>query len=153
MMGGLFPCLHYMKMSQRELFDGYIETLLKMYSFESLYHKANILFGSGHFTASYNDGNPGIAFRFSMTMKLAKEFIFTREKFKRKLYLYIIGLIRKKKLAIDMGLSYILSMTSYNRHIKRLASEAPFYQELISKYDKGPWEKIANNKPDVTQDL
>ncbi|HPT70068.1 MAG TPA: radical SAM protein, partial [Syntrophomonas sp.] len=105
MMGGLFPCIHYFKMSQIELFDKYLETLTRMYSYESVYFKAKILFGDGYFTKSYNDGNPSVAFRAKLVFKLLREFIFTNEPYKRKFFLYMISLIRQKKAAIDMGLS------------------------------------------------
>jgi radical SAM superfamily enzyme YgiQ (UPF0313 family) len=146
MMGGLFPCIHYYKMSQIELFDKYLETLSKMYSFESVYEKAKILFPEGHFIRPYNDGNPSFSFKAKLVFKLLKEFIFTNEPCKRKFYLYIVSLIRQKKLAIDMGLAHLLSMTSYHNHIKQLNKDAEFYRQMIRKYDKGPWEKVIENR-------
>lgn len=142
MMGGLFPCIHYYKMSQIELFDKYLETLIKIYSYESVYEKAKVLFGDGYFTKTYNDGSPGTGFIIKLLLKLLKEYIFTSEPYKRRFYHYMISLIRKKKVAIDMGFSHILSMVSYHKHIRKLNEDADQYRQMIKKYDKGPWEKI-----------
>jgi len=146
MMGGLFPCIHYYKMSQIELFDKYLETLTKIYSYESVYEKAKILFGDGYFIKSYNDGNPSVGFRAKLVFKLLKEFLFTTEPFKRRFFLYMISLIKQNKAAIDMGLSHILSMVSYHKHIKKLIKDADFYRQMIKKYDIGPWEKVIENQ-------
>lgn len=146
MMGGLFPCIHYYKMGQIELFDHYLVTIKKMYSFESVYHKAKILFGEGNFTKAYNDGTPPASFKAKMVFRLLHEFLFKTKPYKRKLFRYILSLIFKKRVAIDMGLSYLLSMISYNRHIEQLNNEADIYREMIRKYDIGPWEKVSEEK-------
>jgi hypothetical protein len=125
-------------------------TLKKMFSFESVYYKAHILFGEGHFTKPYNDGDPGATFKAKMVFKLLKEYLFISSPYKRKLFHYILKLIRRKKLSIDMGLSYLLSMISYNRHIDQLNRDAEMYRSLISQYDIGPWEKVPE---DVKQKL
>ena len=129
-------------MGQIELFDNYMTTLSRMYSFESLLHKAHIVFGEGNFAKSYNDGNPSLGFILRMLLKLLKEYLFIPAPSKRKLFHYIISLIRKKKLAKDMGSSFLLSMISYNRHIARLNKNSDEYRTLIRQYDIGPWEQI-----------
>jgi len=142
MMGGLFPCIHYYKMSQIDLFDKYLETLTKIYSFESLYKKASVLFGDGYFRKPYNDGKPGAGFVIRLLAKLFKEYAFKPEPYKRKFYNYMISLILRKKVATDMGFSHILSMTSYHNHIKKIIGDADTYRQMIKKYDIGPWEKV-----------
>jgi hypothetical protein len=81
-----------------------------------------------------------------MLWKLVYHYFFEQEAYKKKLFHYIISLIRKKKVARDMGLSFLLSMISYNRHIKQLHHDAPHYRELIKQYDNGSWESITQNK-------
>ncbi|MEI6765857.1 MAG: radical SAM protein [Bacteroidota bacterium] len=142
MISGLFPCMHYNKMSQTELFDNYIATLEKMYSYKSLHEKAVVLFGNGSFQKAYNDGSPSFGFKAKLVFWLLKEYIFTTDADKRQLFRYIISLIRGKKVVIDMGLSFLISMISYNRHIAKLRANINHYRQLISKYDLGPWEKL-----------
>ncbi|MEI6124610.1 MAG: radical SAM protein [Bacteroidota bacterium] len=142
MMGGLFPCIHYNKMGQIELFNMYLNTLARMYSFKSILQKARILFGNEHFTKPYNDGSPGLKFILRTLWKLLKEYLFIGSPSKRKLFNYIIKLIWQKKLATDMGLSFLLSMISYNRHIAQLNRDSEMYRTLIRQYDIGPWEKL-----------
>jgi len=147
MMGGLFPCIHYYKMSQIDLFNKYLETLTKIYSFESLYKKAKVLFGDGYFHIPYNDGKPGAGFVIKLLAKLFKEYAFKSEPYKRKFYNYMISLILNKKVATDMGFSHILSMTSYHNHIKKIIRDADTYRQMIKKYDIGPWEKVKPKEP------
>ena len=146
LISGLFPCMHYNKMSQTELFTGYMQTLQKMYSWESVYAKAKVLFGPGTFIYRYNDGPPGVWFRFVTVFRLLGEFLFTRSRYKRKLFLYIISMIRSGRTAIDMGLAYLLSMISYQRHIRKMQKDMPRYLDMIARYDKGPWEKMKESQ-------
>ncbi len=81
-----------------------------------------------------------------MVLKLAKEYLFIAAPYKRKLFHFILKLIRTKKVSIDMGLSYLLSMISYNRHIGQLNRDAEEYRNMIQQYDIGPWEKVSEEK-------
>ena len=47
---GHFPTLHYMNMSQTDLFDRYMKTIEKLYSFETIRQKGEALFSNGAFT-------------------------------------------------------------------------------------------------------
>lgn len=110
---GHFPTLHYMNMSQIELFDHYMETITRLYSFETARIKAEKLFSDGTFTRK--GGDISIALKARLSWIIFKEFVMTTDPERRKLFRFIFNLIRKKKIAIDKGFSYLLSMLSSHR--------------------------------------
>ena len=48
-------------------------------------------------------------------------------------------MIRSKKLAIDRGMAYMISMLGYHRHIEEHKRHMEEYRELVRKQDRGPW--------------
>ena len=47
---GHFPTLHYMNMSQSDLFERYMHTVERLFSFETIRKKGECMFTSGNFT-------------------------------------------------------------------------------------------------------
>jgi radical SAM superfamily enzyme YgiQ (UPF0313 family) len=139
---GLFPCFHYNKMSQTDIFNKYIETIDRLFSYKTIYEKLPVLFGNGSFVKPYNDDSSGFFFKFRTTMLILKEFFFSPNKYKRKIFSTIVSYIRKDKLSIDKGFSYMLSMLSYHRHVEIIKSYLDEYREIVKKVDKGSWEKM-----------
>ncbi|MBL7137705.1 MAG: B12-binding domain-containing radical SAM protein [Bacteroidales bacterium] len=140
---GHFPTIHYMNMSQIELFDKYMATIERLYSFETVLRKAKNLFNSGNFT------RPGGEISTRMKARLSwitlKEFLFTTDQKKRKLFFYIIGMIRVHKIAIDKGLGFLLTMLGYNRHIRDHKRNMDSYRKMIIQQDQGPWKLNADD--------
>jgi hypothetical protein len=104
-----------------------------------------VLFGNGSFVKPYNDDSSGFFFKFRTTMLILKEFFFSPNKYKRKIFSTIVSYIRKDKLSIDKGFSYMLSMLSYHRHVEIIKSHLDEYREIVRKVDKGSWEKMKND--------
>ncbi len=134
---GHFPTLHYMNMSQIAIFDKYMETVAKLYSFETIRKKGEVLLGSGAFT------RPGGEISAFMKVRLSwitfKGFILTRDPERRKLFRFIFNLIRTKQVAIDKGLGFLLSMLGYNRHIRVHQRNMAEYRKIVMEQDKGAW--------------
>jgi radical SAM superfamily enzyme YgiQ (UPF0313 family) len=131
---GHFPTLHYMNMSQIEIFDRYMETIQRLYSFDTALKKAENLFPGGTFTRK------GVDIPASMKARLSwiifREFILTTDTERRKLFGFIFGLIRTKKIAIDKGFSYLLSMLSSHRQIEQHKKNMDDYRKLVMEYTK-----------------
>ncbi|MFH1936368.1 MAG: radical SAM protein, partial [Bacteroidota bacterium] len=108
---GHFPTIHYMNMSQIELFNKYMTTIERFYSFDTVLRKAKNLFSNGNFTRSGGDIAAWLKVR--LTWITVKAFLITRDTRKRELFFYIIGLIRSNKIAIDKGLGFLLTMLGY----------------------------------------
>jgi radical SAM superfamily enzyme YgiQ (UPF0313 family) len=135
---GHFPTLHYMNMSQIELFDAYMKTIEKLFSFDILYQKALKLFSSGNFTRPGGD-IPNLL-KMRLTSIVVKEFVLTSNDDRRKLFFFIFRLIRTKKIAIDKGFSFLLTMLGYHRHIERHKKNMAEYRKIVKGQDRGPWK-------------
>jgi hypothetical protein len=137
---GHFPTIHYMNMSQIELFDRYMKTIEKLYSFETIRKKAEALFSPGTFTRP--GGEIPVFLKARLSWITFKEFVFSPDKDKRALFWFIIRLIRSDKIAIDKGLGFLLSMLGYNRHITDHKKNMAKYREIVMDQDKGAWRKL-----------
>jgi hypothetical protein len=135
---GAFPSIHYANMGQLELFDHYMETLLRLYSFDTILKKAKMLFSEGTFARS----GESIPFttKLRLTLIILREYLFTKDKYRRALLFYLLGLIRQKKIAIDKAFSFMLSMLSTYRQIMINWENREKYIPLIRKNDAGPWK-------------
>lgn len=139
---GLFPCFHYNKISQIDIFNKYIETIDRLFAYKTIYEKLPVLFGKGYFDKPYNDDSSGFFFKFRTTMLILREFFFSSDKYKRKIFNTIVSYIKKDKLSIDKGFSFMLSMLSYHRHVEIIKSHLDEYREIVKSVDKGSWEEI-----------
>ncbi|MCX6250621.1 MAG: radical SAM protein [Bacteroidetes bacterium] len=137
---GHFPTIHYMKMSQTEIFDKYMETIARLYDFRNIRIKAENLFRDGAFIRK--GGKISVFMKARLSWITFKEFILTRDKEKRALFFFIYHLIRKKKIAIDKGLGFLISMLGYNRHIKDHQKNMEKYRKMVMDQDRGSWEEI-----------
>lgn len=143
---GLFPCIHYMKMSQKDLFVKYIETAEAAYSWKLVSEKIPVLFGGGSFDKPYGGDQLNISMRLRFMRILAGELLFTTNKYKRRALWRTIRLMVQHKLSKDKGFSYLLSMMSYNRHLKMIRKNMAEYLDIIELYDKGPWADMVERE-------
>jgi len=141
---GHFPTLHYMNMSQIGIFDKYMDTISKLYSFDIIREKGEALFSSGAFIRPGVDITPWMKARLSWIT--FKEFFLTRDPDRKKLFAFILSLIRTKRIAIDKGLGYLLSMLGYHRHIRDHYRHMEEYRKMIMDQDKGSWKEMTNGK-------
>ncbi|MEI6765858.1 MAG: radical SAM protein [Bacteroidota bacterium] len=143
---GLFPCIHYMNVSQKDLFMKYIDTAEAAYSWKVVSEKIPLLFGNGKFLRPYGGEQLSVGIRFRFIRILFGELLFTLNKYKRRALWRTIQLMAQNKLAKDKGFSYLLSMMSYNRHIKSIRNNMAEYLGIIDKYDKGPWAEMTEQE-------
>ncbi len=136
---GHFPTLHYMNMSQIDIFDKYMETIARLYSFDTIRKKAEALLSNGAFI------RPGGDIPALMKARLSwitfKEFVLTTDPERKKLFSFILKLILSKQIAIDKGLGFMLSMLGYHRHILAHKRNMAEYRKIVMEQDKGPWRK------------
>ena len=137
---GHFPTLHYMNMSQIELFDKYMETIDRLFDFKYIRIKAERLFSDGAFTRK--GGDIPVYLKARLSWITFKEFVLTRDKEKKKLFFFILNLIREKKIAIDKGLGFLIAMLGYNRHIKDHKRNMEKYRKIVMAQDKGPFKDM-----------
>jgi len=140
---GHFPNIDYMNMSQIGIFDRYMDTVARLYSFDVIRKKAEALFANGNFSRAGVKISTGLKIRLSWIT--LKEFLLMADFDRRKLFWFIVRLIRSKKLAVDKGLGFLLSMLGYHLHIRDHQMNMTSYRSMIIHRDKGPW-KTRNNQ-------
>lgn len=138
---GHFPTIHYMHMSQIEIFDKYMETIARLYSFPVIRKKAEALFSNGAFTRPGGDIPAWLKARLSWIT--FKEFVLTTDPDRKALFSFIFGLIRRKEIAIDKGLGFLLSMLGYHRHVLVHQRNMEQYRKMVMQQDEGPWKEKA----------
>jgi len=134
---GHFPTLHYMNMSQIGIFDKYMETVTKLYSFDTIRKKGEALLNNGAFTRP--GGEISVYMKARLSWITFRAFFLTRDPDRKKLFGFIMNLIRTKRIAIDKGLGFLLSMLGYYRHIRAHQRNMEEYRRIVMKQDKGPW--------------
>ena len=139
--GGMFPVLHYMQMSQLDLFDRYHQTLDKLYTWEAIGRRAFPLFEKGYFIRTHKTDQNGFFFKFRITFKLLGIYIFTRDKVKRQAFVTMIDLIRKNKIAIESAALFLVSMEGFRRHLRVMKKNLPEMRKEIKLQDKGAWKE------------
>lgn len=130
--GGMFPVIDYKNMGGEELFRYYLKTISKMFSFESLYEKADTLFSKGHFKKYlvYQDIAPSEKGR--ITMLLLKNYLFAKDRWKRKFFNRLLGLFFRGKIPLERVVLLLLSMHGFNSYIKELKEQEEFFVEKIN---------------------
>jgi radical SAM superfamily enzyme YgiQ (UPF0313 family) len=141
---GHFPTLNYMNFSQIGLFDKYMETIARIYSFDTILKKAVPLFSSGGFIRQGGEISSLLKARLSWIT--VKSFLLTSDPDRKKLFWFIISLIRSDKIAIDKGMGFMLSMLGYNRHVKEHKKNMKKYREIVMAQDQGAWKKIEDGR-------
>jgi len=138
--GGMFPVLHYNNFSQKDLFVGYVKTMGNLYSFKTIYERTISLLKKGYFTRENKSDPPSLGLKINTTILVLREFVFTKDEYKKKFFLEIWKLIRQKKLSMDTAVPLLLAMLGMHLHAAKLKSNINEYLALIDKVDKGPWK-------------
>ncbi|MCX6281294.1 MAG: 3-hydroxyacyl-CoA dehydrogenase NAD-binding domain-containing protein [Bacteroidetes bacterium] len=144
---GHFPTIQYMNMSQIEIFDKYMETVTRLYSFQVIRQKAEALLSNGAFTRPGGDISTWLKARLSWIT--FREFVLTSDKDRKALFSFILNLIRTKQIAIDKGLGFLISMLGYNRHVRKHQQRMDEYRKLVMEQDKGKWKDNTEQKETI----
>lgn len=137
---GHFPTIHYMQMSQMEIFEKYMETIERLFSYDTILQKAEKLFSSGYFNKSGADIPAKLKIR--LIGIVIENFVFTNDKNRRKLFLLMMRLIGKHKIAKDRAFAFMLSMLGYHRHVQKHLLRMDEYRLLVQQHDKGPFKNM-----------
>lgn len=134
---GHLPLIHYMNVSQRELFEAYIGAVEVLYSFKTIRAKARSLFPAGGFDRPGADIGPGLKAR--LCLILVRHYVLSPDPDARGAFWDMVGFIRSGKVAVDKGLGYLLAMLGYHLHLADHRRDMPEYLRLIARNDRGPW--------------
>jgi len=137
---GMFSPIRYMNMSHTEMFDRYLATLEKMYSFKTVGEKARKLFGQGRFTIAFTGEDPGAWFKFAVTMKVLGSYRFSPDRYKRQMFVDMFRLFRQKKIAPDKFFVFMLTMEGFSRYVSRMKKNAAKLRAEVAANDRGAWK-------------
>ncbi|NVO02157.1 MAG: radical SAM protein [Bacteroidetes bacterium] len=140
--GGTFPVIHYNKISQSDIFEKYVETIERLYSWDTLKTKALNLFGKGYFVEEYENEDATFIMKFKISFLITRLFLFSRDKSKRALFLALFKMFRKKQVAVSKVVVFLLHAEGTHRHIQKMKLNMDEYREMIKSVDQGTWEEI-----------
>ena len=133
--GGIFPVMYYKNFSQVEIYRKYIASLQQLYSFKNIAKRAIALYDKGTFSRQNATDDIGFFFKVNVSAQLLKCYLFSADKDKRALFLHLFRLFRKKKLAIDKMIIFLLSMEGITLHIRKLADGSEEFVKIFEKFD------------------
>jgi hypothetical protein len=114
-----------------------MKTISRLFSSETTRIKAEKLFSGGAFIRKGADIPAYMKARLSWI--IFKEFVLTKDPERRKLFIFIFQLIRTKKIAIDKGFGFLLSMLSCYRQIADHQKHMDEYRKMVMQYTSEPW--------------
>ncbi|MBD3239420.1 MAG: radical SAM protein, partial [Chitinivibrionales bacterium] len=92
--GGMMPVIEYMRITQRDALVEFSRALRKLFSYEAIGRRAKLLFGNGTFTRHHGDDDVSGGRKALTTLHLVRHFLFSRDKAKRRLFLWMLSQIR-----------------------------------------------------------
>ena len=134
--GGIFPVMYYRNFTQVEVYRKYIMTLQGLYSFKNLSERATTLYSKGYFNRQNSSDDTGFFFKVKVSSQILKWYLFSSDKYKRKLFITLFRLFRGKQLAVDKMIIFLLSMEGITRHIKKIADGSDEFIEMFAHYDE-----------------
>ncbi len=143
---GMFPCVHYYRMGQRELLEKYFQTLRALFATESVRARALRLFRSGAFR---REGTGGVPLREKVTTSatVLRRFAFTRDAGKRALFLELMGMARRHELAMDKLVLFLLSVASFQDFLGTADGYLDEVRATLAQSDLGPWRDTHPDDP------
>jgi radical SAM superfamily enzyme YgiQ (UPF0313 family) len=135
--GGLLPAVKHPVLKPLEMYDQYVDTLSKVYDFETVYHKIDILFADKAFARPKKDLDVKASEKLRLSMMMIKEFVFSSNTWKRRCFTKVFKLIREKKVDPQRIIIYLLSMLGYSKAMERLRLTRNQIKAVIQGYTEG----------------
>ncbi len=135
---GMFPCVHYYRMGQRELLEKYFQTLRALFSTESFRARALRLFGAGGFRREAVDSVPLLE-KVTTSATVLRRFLLGRDRAKRDLFLKLLALARQGGLAMDKLVLFLLTMQAFQDFLGTADGYLDEVRATLARTDQGPW--------------
>ncbi len=142
---GAFPCIHYMKMSQTELLDGYFDALRRLFDWEGVKRRGLALLQNGAFTHS---GKQPVSAREKLRVMatLTRRYAFSRNRHKRELFQRAIQMGREGITSMDQVVVFLLSMQAFHDYLTRADHFLPEVRKQVQANDRGAWESMQSTQ-------
>ena len=136
LVNGTFPMMKSRHMEMTEVFDRYFSTLENVFSFENSGNRALRLYKKGFFR---KPGPGTISFfkKVITTFSILKRFAFSHDKLKRRLFRDLFSLHRRKMVAPDRIIIFLLTMEAYSEYLLNVRPELSEIRSRIAECEKG----------------
>lgn len=108
MRGSFYPSVKYANFTAEEMFTTYITALRDMFSYDSVMKKAVKLFKDGDFASVKQTYNIPGREKFRISVYLLITFFFSKYKAKRRLFSYLVKLVRNNTLCIERMVFFLI---------------------------------------------
>jgi radical SAM superfamily enzyme YgiQ (UPF0313 family) len=120
-LNGLFPTKVSEGMTEREVFDHFLDLMGQAYSWGDLRQKAQVAFGHGGFTRK-PAGSPPVWEKVRVSWRLVRAYLFSRDADQRGLFLDLFRMGRSGAIRMEYAAHYLLmalALTGYvDRHVR-----------------------------------
>jgi radical SAM superfamily enzyme YgiQ (UPF0313 family) len=116
-LNGLHPTIRHPAMTPGEMRDRYWKTLARLYSYEELRPKALAVIGNGKFRARKT--GVGLDAKVRGTVAIARSYLLTRDRVRRRLLVDLMSLTRKALAPADVIVEYLLFVAAANLYLSR----------------------------------
>jgi len=124
-----YPCLQFMHFSHSQIFRMFFETVVRMYSWENLYHTSVGLFSQGFFRRV----NPAVPLwaKIRGSAVILRHYLFSKDPWQRKLFYKMVHMgTREKKADMSTIAEYLLFLAGLTDYVKTVE---PFRRETLAK--------------------
>jgi radical SAM superfamily enzyme YgiQ (UPF0313 family) len=133
--GGMFPTIRYKRMAQVELFDTYMKTMQRLYSWEDLHDRIIGLYSSGTFNRPERNPDIPLMDKIVMTFKIIWMFLVAAAPAKRRVFLALFGLIRQRRVVPEKVVFFLLTAEGMNNLTRELTRSVPEWRRQFAAMD------------------
>jgi hypothetical protein len=137
---GIFPCMHYNHLSQREMLDRFFETLFALFDWDAITGRALRLFGTGQFVRPSREHVP-FGEKLSTSLVVLRKLLLDGDPRKRRLFSGLFDLVKQGKLAPDKAIVFLLDMLAFHDYLDAFREELPTIRARVDRIDKGRWSE------------
>jgi radical SAM superfamily enzyme YgiQ (UPF0313 family) len=135
--GGMFPTIRYKHMSQVDLFDRYFQTIKTMYSWSDIGPRIIRLFSTGWFLRPERNSDISTFDKVQMSLRMLCRFLVRGESAKRRVFLALFDLVRRKKVAPEKVVFFLLTVEGIYRLFSEIEPLLPAWRARIAAQDSG----------------
>ncbi|HUI91899.1 MAG TPA: radical SAM protein [Chitinivibrionales bacterium] len=139
--GGMFPTIRYKQMTQVELFDGFMHTMRRLYSWDDLHDRITALFSTGWFNRPEHNPDISLLDKILMTFKIVWLFLIAGGPAKRRVFLSLFRLIRKRRVTPEKVVFFLMTVEGMNRLTRQLLPDVPGWRDKFASVDAITSEK------------
>ncbi len=132
---GLVPTMRYRRISQTEMFDGIIDTLSRIFSFENLSVRGPAVLGTGAFLEQI-EPPISVFVKLRSVLHLLFHYALSLNKHKRRLLFRLMRLVREKRLSIGGLMQYLLFVTSIRGYLEFNKRQRRFILPELERNDR-----------------